>query len=157
MADSKGKKNIKPNKTRSKMMMTSSKDRHESRHRTFMRVLTLIIAIIVILGLVIMIPFADAAVSASDIIGGADSTGSMLAAVENNSADSNAVFVAAAQNENETEEAITYLPEVKMTSQGAGMFTLRNAALIGGGFVVGFLLGEIFRKVYRHRERAENE
>jgi type III secretory pathway component EscT len=121
---SKGKKG----KTKSKMKMTSYESNHESRHKTHMRIITLVIACIVILGLVIIFPFADASVGAAE-------------AEESVAASS------------DTGGAVVELPEVSVTSQGAGMFTLKNAALIGGGFAVGFLLGEIFRKVNKYRER----
>jgi ABC-type uncharacterized transport system permease subunit len=45
--------------------------------------------------------------------------------------------------------------DVVMTEQGAGMFTVKNALLILSGFAVGFILGEIFRAVHKHRDAKE--
>jgi hypothetical protein len=122
----------KKGKIKSKMKMSSYETSHESKHKTHMRVITLIIACIVILGLVIIFPFADANVNAEE--------------------DSKAVTETFADDSGE-DGVLVDLPEVSVTSQGAGMFTLKNAALIGGGFAVGFLLGELFRKVNKYRER----
>jgi hypothetical protein len=82
--------------------------KRESRRKKSMRVITFIIALIVIAGLVIIFPFDIAAANEADIV---------------------------------------------VTEDGAGMFTLSNALLIGCGFIAGFLIGELFRFVYKKREK----
>jgi hypothetical protein len=138
--------NKKKYKARSKMSMSSYQDKHESKHKMHMRLITLIIALITILGLVIIIPFADAAVGAAD-----EATAQVTSPVTSDKEITDGV---AAKQVMAIGDG---LPDVRVTSQGAGMFTLRNAALIGGGFVVGFLLGELFRKVNKIRDAKNSD
>jgi Mn2+/Fe2+ NRAMP family transporter len=102
--------------------------KRESRRKTSMRIITFIIALVVIAGLVVIFPFDIAAETLTD--------GSEQA-------------VQAMDSLSAAESAV----EIAVTEDGAGMFTLANALLIGCGFLAGFVLGEVFRYVYRKREK----
>jgi hypothetical protein len=145
----------------------SHADKHESHRKIMMRVITLIVALITIAGLVFVFPFEfnnanmstdanaynetveiGATPAAADRADGIVSTSANRAVETSNSTEASGEFIATAGAAN---------PEIAMTPQGAGMFTVKNLVLIACGFAVGFLLGEIFRRIHARQNPPGGE
>jgi hypothetical protein len=107
------------NKVKSKMKMTSAKPAYVSKRKTFMRVITFVIALVVIAGLVIVFPFDLLDASAAD----------------------ETVVTETVEN------AAVLSSEIPVTAEGRVLFTFDNFILIAAGFFGGYIISGIAKRL----------